>query len=147
MISKIDKNLIKIYSAENTDERIVECIVYMHDIFDLKKLYDDIEIVREYPFIKAVGVRIRVKDMILLSCNAKVMYISSQNMVKAQIEESKKVLNIDRFYKEGIYGQGVRVAVIDTGIEPMLDFVIPKNRILLFKDFVNFFQISNFHKF
>ncbi|MBQ8749609.1 MAG: S8 family peptidase [Clostridia bacterium] len=133
---KIDRNLIKAYCADN-EERCVECIVYMNDMYLLKKRYRDIEIIREYPFIKAVGIRIKVRDMLILSKDDNVKYISSQNIVKTQIEESKKILNIDRFYAENIYGQGIRVAIIDTGIEPMLDFVVPKNRIILFKDFVN----------
>ncbi len=34
-------------------------------------------------------------------------------------------------------GNGVSVAVLDTGICPMEDFIIPRNRIICFKDFVN----------
>lgn len=37
----------------------------------------------------------------------------------------------------GLTGSGVGIAVLDTGISPVNDFVAPKNRIAAFKDFVN----------
>lgn len=34
-------------------------------------------------------------------------------------------------------GKGVGIAILDTGISPVADFVEPKNRIVAFKDFIN----------
>ena len=137
--AKIDKSLMKAYALDSQKEENkgwVECIVYLNDVYDFKRQFKSVEIIKEYPFINAVGVKINLDEIYNLSLCKEVKYISSQNMVRAQIESSKKVLNVDRFYNESIYGQGIVVAVIDTGIEPMLDFVIPQNRIVLFKDFV-----------
>lgn len=139
--AKIDKSLMRVFSVnyggKSKKKNLIECIVYLNEMYDLKNQFKDIQIIKEYPFINAVGVRIDLGDIYNLSLCRQVKFISSQSVVKVQIESSKKYLNIDRFYNENIYGQGVAVAIIDTGIEPMLDFVIPKNRIILFKDFVN----------
>ncbi len=40
-------------------------------------------------------------------------------------------------YRHNIYGEGVTVAVLDTGIYPHKDFVVPNNRIVAFKDCVS----------
>ena len=34
-------------------------------------------------------------------------------------------------------GRGVSIAILDTGISPMADFILPQNRILAFLDLVN----------
>ena len=136
MINKIDKSLIKIHSAK-TENKIIECIVFLNNMFDIKSRLKDVEIVKYYNFINAVAVKISIKDMYLLSDINEVRYISSQKTVKAQIQKSKTALNLSKFYSENIFGDNINVAVIDTGIEPMLDFVIPTNRIIKFVDFVN----------
>lgn len=39
---------------------------------------------------------------------------------------------------EQVYtGQGISIAVLDTGISPVADFTLPENRIVAFRDFVN----------
>jgi len=34
-------------------------------------------------------------------------------------------------------GRGVGIAFLDTGISPVADFITPKNRVIVFRDFVN----------
>lgn len=34
-------------------------------------------------------------------------------------------------------GNGIGIAILDTGISPVADFTIPTNRIAVFRDFVN----------
>lgn len=36
----------------------------------------------------------------------------------------------------GITGAGIGIAILDTGICPLEDFTLPRNRIIAFKDFV-----------
>ncbi|MGE4214807.1 MAG: hypothetical protein AB7E42_08540 [Anaerotignaceae bacterium] len=36
----------------------------------------------------------------------------------------------------GITGEGIGIAILDTGICPLEDFTFPQNRIIAFKDFV-----------
>ena len=37
----------------------------------------------------------------------------------------------------GLSGRGVGIAVLDTGLSPSKDFLLPKNRIAVFMDFVS----------
>lgn len=34
-------------------------------------------------------------------------------------------------------GRGISIAILDTGISPTEDFILPENRIVAFRDFVN----------
>lgn len=45
--------------------------------------------------------------------------------------------DLRRLHAEGITGQGVGIAVIDTGIYPHIDFCVPQRRIAAFVDFIN----------
>lgn len=49
---------------------------------------------------------------------------------------NKYDLKLKSIYRHGISGEGVTVAVLDTGIFPHSDFIIPQNRIVCFRDFV-----------
>lgn len=49
----------------------------------------------------------------------------------------ERYLNLKQIYSCGITGKGITVAVLDTGIYPHEDFLMPENRILCFRDFVN----------
>ena len=41
-------------------------------------------------------------------------------------------------YQRGLYGFGIGIAVLDSGIYPHPDFNSPDNRIRVFRDFVNY---------
>ena len=45
--------------------------------------------------------------------------------------------NLTPFYRRGITGKGVTVAVLDTGIFPHEDFLFPQNKIRCFRDFTS----------
>lgn len=44
---------------------------------------------------------------------------------------------IEQVHNRGVTGEGISVAVLDTGIYPHQDFRLPKNRVLGFRDYVN----------
>lgn len=48
-----------------------------------------------------------------------------------------KLIHLDWAHTRGYYGQGISIAVIDTGIANHPDFLYRRNRILYFRDFVN----------
>lgn len=53
------------------------------------------------------------------------------------MEISRKLINVNYAWEQGLTGKGVGIAFLDTGISPLNDFIVPDNRIIAFKDFVN----------
>lgn len=137
--SKICPELLKVVTLNyKEEENYNDCIVYSDDFLKLKKeIFKITNEVYEYPFIKAIGVKLSHNQIIKCAKVSTVKFISKQTKVSAQINVSKKILALDNFYKKGIYGKGVTLAIIDTGINSHLDFMIPKNRIIKFVDLIN----------
>lgn len=54
----------------------------------------------------------------------------------------EKYFHLRQIYSRGITGRGITTAVLDTGIYPHADFLIPRNRICCFQDFVQGRQSS-----
>lgn len=52
------------------------------------------------------------------------------------MDRVSKIIHLDWAHKRGIYGRGVGVAVVDTGIAPHPDFIYRKNRITAFCDII-----------
>ena len=53
------------------------------------------------------------------------------------MDRVKKLIQAEGLSKKHLTGKGVRVAVLDSGIWQHPDFITPKNRVLLFRDFVH----------
>ena len=49
----------------------------------------------------------------------------------------KRLFSAETSAAEDYLGRGVSIAFLDTGISPLADFILPQNRILAFRDFVN----------
>ena len=134
-IEKIDKCLL---SRVNTlsEESSVECIVKAFDYQRLKSFLHNknIEILHEYIFINSFCVRVRKAELKALSNMSQVEFIYSITSACALMNISKKILNVE---STPLSGRGVNIAFIDTGISPHMDFVIGKDRILFFKDFIS----------
>lgn len=133
-MGKIDKNLQKVITASSANSKI-SAIVYVSSSDRAKKTFksNDIKVTDEFPFIGAFAVLLDSKAVFRLARAEVVSYISSQSSVKTLVDISKKVMNL----KSKLTGKGVTIAYIDTGIRPHLDFVLAKNRIAKFVDFVN----------
>ncbi len=62
-------------------------------------------------------------------------YIKKEPILQARMNTAKKFVNCQI---EGSYeGHGIGIAVLDTGISPVDDFLLPRQRIAAFRDFVN----------
>jgi len=66
-----------------------------------------------------------------------VEYISFDNKVFALLDIANSSIGSEIPHKNGLMGEGITVAIIDTGVSPHSDLVKPQNRIVGFKDFVN----------
>ena len=136
-LNKICPELLKVVTLKNEDA-LTNCVVYATDYFKLKKqMIQNGMNFYEYPFMSAIGVSLTQKQIVDCAKVNIVSFITKQTKVSAQIDVSKKVLGTSEFYNRNIFGKGITVAVIDTGINPHLDFVLPYNRIIKFVDLIN----------
>ena len=135
-LDKIDKEItLKVSTQCLTDH---ECIIYAKDYFSFRKyLIKNGKKFIEFPFISAFGIKAQTKDIVTFAKNKIVTYITKNAKVSTLSFVAKQTLNVGAFYSRGIYGDGGVIAIIDTGIAPHLDFVIPKNRIIKFVDLIN----------
>lgn len=58
--------------------------------------------------------------------------------VKTCLDVATPVVNAPKVWQGGARGEGVGIAILDTGIYPHPDLVTPNSRIVAFKDFIDF---------
>jgi len=135
-MNKIDSNLLKQVELLSNNAKQVECLLYSNNYFVTKRSLRECEY-KEFPFIKAFGLKLKRDSIYNFANFSHVEYITTETKVSMQVNVAKKIIGVESLYKENIYGNNITVAVIDTGIYPHLDFLCPKNKIICFKDFVN----------
>ena len=135
MIHKIDPYLLKkVNTLDNTQK--YECVLYANNYTRLKNHLLDISLnIKEVPFINAFIVDLRCENMFKLSKLNAVKYITQSAKVSALVNVANKILHTES--KVGVSGANFSIAVIDTGIYPHLDFMVPHNKIVKFVDLVN----------
>lgn len=136
-MKKIDPILLKNVSLLSSANHTTECVVYAYNYHVAKKfLYKIIDHNKliEYPFIKAFGLKVDQKNIFKIAKIDAVKYVSSALKVSALNYESNNFLDTYNRYIPNT--NNISVAVIDTGVSPHLDLMIPK-RIIKFVDMVN----------
>lgn len=121
--------------ASLASEHKVECIIRAYDFSKLKEYLhkNKIEITNEYLFIKSICIKANKSQLDKLTSCSQVDFIYSVSSASMLMHVAKKVLNVESV---ALTGQGVNIAFIDTGINSHLDFVLGRNRIIYFKDFI-----------
>lgn len=111
------------------------CLVSANNFSRLKRILKDrqIEVLDEYLFINSFFVRASREQLLYLSKLASVRYISINAAALALTHVARRVLALP---DDKLCGKGVGVAFIDTGLYPHSDFLMGKNRIKGFVDFV-----------
>lgn len=135
-MQKIDPNLIKEVETLNSFRKNVECLLYSNNYNLTKRCLSNFEFV-EFPFIKAFGLKLNKDNILNFAQFRHIDYITSETKVFTQINVAKEIINVKKLHNQGFLGENITIAVIDTGIYPHLDFLLPKNKIIHFKDFVN----------
>lgn len=130
IIEKIESSLLNAVRCCNLDEKNV--IVYVNNIRNFRQL-SQFSVVREYPFINAVGISCYPYEIEKLSLLPYVEYITAGSkvfMLRENIVENVNELK----YVRRLTGKGVTLCIMDTGIQPHLDLCVPSNRIMQFID-------------
>ncbi len=114
-----------------------KCVIFVDDIIKARKQLQNFSstIVASYPFINGFGANInvhKVDDLCALKC---VKAISSHSYATTLMQHAKQQLNVENAYLALGYGEGISIAIIDTGICSHMDFLVPTNR-CKFIDFV-----------
>ena len=127
---KIESKLFEVVSLNLKNN--VECIAYVSDFNKARNFFGD-EIVMELPIIGAVALKTNSSKLID-GCNKSwIKSVTRQTNVLALMNTARKILTSGN----GLSGEGVTVAYIDTGIAPHLDFMLKKDRIISFIDLVS----------
>lgn len=92
---------------------------------------------RSLPLVGAIAANMSLDEIYKLSNDPNIEYISYDSKVFALLDIATSTIGSNFPRDLGLTGEGVTVAVIDTGVAPHYDLTRPKNRIIGFKDFVN----------
>lgn len=95
------------------------------------------KIKRNLPLVDAIALNMHMGEIDRLSKDPSIEYISYDSKVFALLDIANASIGGSFPREIGLTGEGVTVAVIDTGVAPHNDLTKPKNRIIGFKDFVN----------
>lgn len=135
MTNKIDEKLLKQIEILSFEKK-VSCFVYGKNFYATKAILkkNNIHINHEYLFINSLLCKMSRREIFSLSNLCEVDYIFSVATATCLMYVSKKILKTDTL---SLFGKGVGVAFIDTGISPHADFLVGDNRIKFFKDFVS----------
>jgi serine protease AprX len=136
-LNKIGLELLNVVEIKST-EIFNDCVVYARNFAKLKQEAKHQGLTFfEYPFISAIGVTLSQKQIVKFAKTSTVGFIAKQTRVSTQIDVAKRILNVKNLTDNACTGKGVTIAFIDTGLNPHLDFCVPKNRVLKFVDLVN----------
>ncbi len=133
MLQKIEPNILKSVYVEGVNHEI-DCVLLAGDYYKVKnKLNRNFKPIY-YPFINAFGVKLNYKNMLDLASLNEVKYITQVSKVTTCVNVANKILNTSGH--SNTLGAFTTV-VIDTGIFPHLDFMVPRKKLIKFIDLVN----------
>lgn len=135
-IDKIDKSIIGKVSQLNdiSDDYIIFC----NDIELLQKKLDNMKIVHfSFPFIEACYVQTAFDNISILTDFECVRYVVPNTQVCTMIYKALEFCNVKSLSQNQFYGENISIAYKDTGIHPHFDFLLPKRRIVAFKDLLH----------
>lgn len=89
------------------------------------------------PIIHGFAGNLTTDLLFRLSSNPDIEYISFDSNVYTLLDIAMPSMKVDFPHREGFFGDGITIAVIDTGVAPHNDLVKNGNRIIGFKDLVN----------
>lgn len=132
--NKIDHRLLSEISAMSIEKK-APCFVFGKDFEKTKRMLErnGIHILNEYLFISSFYCLATQKQIYSLSLSKCVDYICSRQSANTMMYVSKKILGSEN---QILSGKNVGVAFIDTGVKMHADFMIGRNRLKFFKDFV-----------
>lgn len=93
--------------------------------------------VRDLSIVRSVAAEVPVDYVAELVADPRVDRVTYDREVRALLDVAAPTVFAPEQWEGGLMGEGVTVAVIDTGIHPHRDFTTPENRIAGFRDFIS----------
>lgn len=126
-------------SSQSNEELPVIIMTKNNNYNNLSNLVFDMngKIKSELPLINGVACKISTDGIYRLADNPDIEYISFDSKVFALLDIATATIKSNVPNSKGYTGEGITVAIIDTGVSPHNDLTRPKNRIIGFKDFIN----------
>lgn len=91
----------------------------------------------ELPIVNGMACNLSIHSISELKKDPNIDYIWFDSKVFALLDIANPLVVSEFPHKEGYDGDGITVAVVDTGVSPHKDLTTPVNRIVGFKDIVN----------
>ena len=134
-MKKIDVRLEKIFTLSNKDEKHT-CLVYVNNFNKARCFFEskNIKVLREYKFLNLIAISSNQETIFSFENLPFIEYVALSSQVMALTNVARKIMGADNL---DFGGEGVNVAVIDTGISSHFDFVLGHNRIIKFIDLIN----------
>lgn len=134
MINKIHPELLS--EVKTLSNKSLECFLYSNNFDTTQQHLNNCGIKYiAYPFINCFYCILSPQKIINLSKISSVNFITKSTHVFAMIDRAKQFMNCEDFSSQIL--NPPTIAFIDTGISPHLDFLLPYNRIVHFKDLIN----------
>lgn len=126
------------FGLNNNKDKKLQLIVECTMDEEKEKLIHQIGVVKyRIPLINSYVIELNEIDLPKLNGIEGVKAVHQNTHITAQMNIARKTVKADIAQSKGLSGKGITIAVLDTGIAPIDDFIKPKNRIIAFKDFVN----------
>lgn len=133
MINKIHPNLLSQVSTLNNNK--ISCFLYAKNYNELKNKLDSGNIKYiAYPFMNCFYASLNKNDILKFAKYESVDFITKNTRVFTLIDRAKQFIGLNKLSP---ISNPPTIAFIDTGISPHLDFLLPFNKIVHFKDFIN----------
>jgi serine protease AprX len=127
----------KIMSQSNEELPVIVQLRREDDMLEEGIMYLSTKVNKRLHLIKGIACNLDTETIYRLTNNPDIDYISFDYEVYALLDVAVPTMEANFPYKQGYKGEGITIAVIDTGVAPHQDLVKPTNRIIGFKDFVN----------
>lgn len=89
------------------------------------------------PLINGLACNLTTDIIYRLSNSPEIQYISFDSKVYTQLDIANPTIQGTIPFEMGYKGEGITIAIIDTGVSPHQDLIRPHNRIIDFVDFID----------
>lgn len=93
-------------------------------------------VLRRMTFLRSMSARVPLSAIHKLCCHRNVTRVHLDRKVRVSLNIATPSVGAAALQQKGIGGQGVTIAIVDTGAYPHPDLTEPVNRIVAFKDFI-----------